>query len=141
MFLDLGSLFVEHFVKLNQVACNLYKIRLKSVITLVRPFRIAWSVFAPTVTIELAGNMDKVGKGLDEYLAFGVSNPQGQSKMVGSDVSVAYMDGFQAIVEDYNITAKSLCTSVLNQVHILIQGGEGKFRGPPNFYQPPAAWA
>ena len=90
-------------------------------------------MFAPTVTIELAGNMDKVGKGLDEYLAFGVSNPQGQSKMVGSDVSVAYMDGFQAIVEDYNITAKSLCTSVLNQVHILIQGGEGKFRGPPNF--------
>jgi len=77
--------------------------------------RVAWSVFAPTVTIELAGNMDKLSKGLDEYLAFGVANPQGQSKMVGSDVSVAYMDGFQAVVQDYNITAKSLCTSVLNQ--------------------------
>lgn len=77
--------------------------------------RVAWSVFAPTVTIELSGNMDKLGKGVEEYLAFGVANPQGQSGMVGSDVSVAYMDGFQAVVEDYNITAKSLCTSVLNQ--------------------------
>ena len=81
--------------------------------------RVAWSVFAPTVTIELAGNMDKLGKGLEEYLAFGVANPQGQSNMIGSDVSVAYMDGFQAVVEDYNITAKSLCTSVLNQVLLL----------------------
>ena len=78
--------------------------------------RVAWSVFAPTVTIELSGNMDKLAKGLEEYLAFGVANPQGQSNMIGSDVSVAYMDGFQAVVEDYNITAKSLCTSVLNQV-------------------------
>ena len=74
--------------------------------------RIAWSVFAPTITIELSGS---IGADYNEYLAFGVSNPQGESKMVGSDVSVAYVDGFQAIVEDYNITAKSLCTSVLNQ--------------------------
>jgi len=77
--------------------------------------RVAWNVFAPQVVIELSGNVDKASEGLDEYLAFGVSNPQGQSKMIGSDVSVAYMDGFRAIVEDYNITAKSLCTSVLNQ--------------------------
>ena len=52
--------------------------------------RIAWSVFAPSITIELAGNL----KNDNEYMAFGVSGKQGETAMIGSDVAVAYRNGF-----------------------------------------------
>lgn len=68
---------------------------------------VAWSVFAPSITITLTGNIAE-----DEYMAFGVSKP-GDSKMVGSDVAVAYIDGLLGHVDDYNITARSPCTGVL----------------------------
>ncbi len=68
---------------------------------------VSWSVFAPSITITLIGNVEE-----NEYMAFGVSK-QGASKMVGSDVAVAYVDGLLGYVDDYNITARSPCTGVL----------------------------
>jgi hypothetical protein len=49
----------------------------------------------------------------NEYMAFGVSKPQGQSQMIGADVAVAFIDGYLGIVDDYNITAKAPCGGVL----------------------------
>jgi len=71
--------------------------------------RVAWSVFAPSITIELAGNL----KNDNEYMSFGISGKQGTSEMIGSDVAVAYRNGFLAHVDDYNITAKCMCTEAL----------------------------
>ena len=48
---------------------------------------VAWSVFAPSITIQLIGNVDE-----NDYIGFGFSKP-GSSKMVGSDVAIAYVDG------------------------------------------------
>ena len=69
---------------------------------------ISWSVFAPSITIQLSGLINE-----NEYIAFGVSGKDGDSQMVGSDVAVAYIDGYLAFVDDYNITAKTMCSGVV----------------------------
>ena len=70
--------------------------------------QVAWSVFSPSMTIQLIANID-VDK---EYVGFGFS-PKGSSQMVGSDVAIAYIDGLLGFVDDYNITAKSPCSGIL----------------------------
>ena len=71
---------------------------------------VAWESFPPQLTILLAGHI-----GDDEYLAFGLSGQQGSSVMQGGDVAVAYMDEYLGHVEDYNLTAKSVCHLVNGQ--------------------------
>lgn len=70
--------------------------------------QVAWSVFSPSITIQLIANIDKD----NEYIGFGFS-PKGSSQMVGSDVAIAYYDGNLGYVDDYNITAKSPCSGIL----------------------------
>lgn len=41
----------------------------------------------------------------DEYMAFGLSGSEQGSQMLGSDVAVAYIDGYRGFATDYNITA------------------------------------
>lgn len=41
----------------------------------------------------------------DEYLAFGISGSPDTSQMLGSDVAIAYIDGYRGFATDYNITA------------------------------------
>lgn len=69
---------------------------------------IAWSTFAPSITIELAAMIDE-----NDYIGFGVSGEQGKSVMLGADAAIAYIDGYLGLVDDYNITAKSPCSGVL----------------------------
>lgn len=38
-------------------------------------------------------------------MAFGISGSPEQSQMLGSDVTVAYVDGYRGFATDYNITA------------------------------------
>lgn len=68
---------------------------------------VAWSLFPPTFTVQLIANIEE-----DEYIGFGFSQ-RGSSKMVGSDVAIAYIDGLLGFVDDYNITAKSPCSGIL----------------------------
>ena len=70
--------------------------------------QVAWSVFSPSMTIQLIANVDVDS----EYVGFGFS-PKGSSQMVGSDVAIAYIDGLLGFVDDYNITAKSPCSGIL----------------------------
>lgn len=38
-------------------------------------------------------------------MAFGISGSPTESQMIGSDVSVAYVEGYRGYATDYNITA------------------------------------
>jgi hypothetical protein len=40
-------------------------------------------------------------------MAFGLSAAANKSEMIGSDVAVAYIDGYLGYAADYNITAKA----------------------------------
>lgn len=50
--------------------------------------------------MQLAGQVEE-----DEYMAFGLSGSEDSSQMLGSDVAVAYIDGYRGFAVDYNITA------------------------------------
>jgi len=71
---------------------------------------VAWESFPPQLTIQLAGSIQD-----DEYMAFGLSGEQGKNTMVGGDVALVWMDEFNGHVEDYNLTARAVCHSVLGQ--------------------------
>jgi len=71
---------------------------------------VAWESFPPQLTIQLAGHIQD-----NEYMAFGLSGQQGRNQMVGADVSLVYWDEFLGHVEDFNLTAKSVCHPVLGQ--------------------------
>lgn len=60
----------------------------------------SWEIFGEQITFELAGQVKE-----DEYMSFGISGSEERSQMLGSDVAVAYMDGFSGYALDYNITA------------------------------------
>lgn len=60
----------------------------------------SWEIFGPAITIQLAGQVEE-----NEYMAFGISGAPDQSQMLGSDVTVAYVDGYRGFATDYNITA------------------------------------
>lgn len=60
----------------------------------------SWEIFGPQITIQLAGQVEE-----DEYMSFGLSGSQDSSQMLGSDVAVAYIDGYRGFATDYNITA------------------------------------
>lgn len=62
--------------------------------------RVSWEIFGPQITIQLAGQVEE-----DEYMAFGLSGSEQSSQMLGSDVAVAYIDGYRGFATDYNITA------------------------------------
>lgn len=65
-----------------------------------KDYRVSWEVFGPAITIQLAGQVME-----DEYMSFGISGSESASQMLGSDVVVAHIDGFQGYATDYNITS------------------------------------
>jgi hypothetical protein len=49
-------------------------------------------------------------------MAFGLSAAENKSEMIGSDVAVAYIDGYLGYATDYNVTAKapvSHCSTII----------------------------
>lgn len=62
--------------------------------------RVSWEIFGPQITIQLAGQVDE-----NDYMAFGLSGSDDSSQMLGSDVAVAFIDGYRGFATDYNITA------------------------------------
>ena len=60
-------------------------------------------------------------------MAFGVSGEQGKSVMPGGDVAVAWMDEYLGHVEDYRLTARSVCHSVLGQQVLIVLCGTAIF--------------
>lgn len=60
----------------------------------------SWEIFGPQITIQLAGQV-----GEDAYMAFGLSGSDQKSQMLGSDVAIAYIDGYRGFATDYNVTA------------------------------------
>nr|XP_018911611.1 PREDICTED: protein Skeletor, isoforms B/C [Bemisia tabaci] len=87
-----------------------YKSSLPNCIQLHRDFQASWEIFGPQITIQLAGQI-----GEDDYLAFGMSGASNKARMVGADVTIAYIDGARGAATDYNITAEAACVKVLGQ--------------------------
>ncbi|XP_069695747.1 protein Skeletor, isoforms B/C [Periplaneta americana] len=75
-----------------------------------KDLQVSWEIFGPQITIQLAGQVAE-----DDYMAFGLSAAENKSEMIGSDVAVAYIDGYLGYATDYNITAKAPCGKVLGQ--------------------------
>ncbi|KAK9722443.1 Electron transfer DM13 [Popillia japonica] len=73
-------------------------------------FQVSWEIFGAQITIQLAGQVRE-----DEYISFGISGSEERSQMLGSDVTVAYMNGYSGYALDYNITALTPCVKVLGQ--------------------------
>lgn len=65
-----------------------------------KDLRVSWEVFGPTITFQLAGQVD-----VDNYMAFGLSGSSERSQMLGADVAIAYIDGYRGHAVDYNITS------------------------------------
>lgn len=51
-------------------------------------------------------------------MSFGISGSEQSSQMLGSDVVVAYIDGYRGFTTDYNITALS---PVINSLKINVK--------------------
>lgn len=76
------------------------KIGLPNCRQLHKDFRVSWEVFGPTITFQLAGQIDE-----DSYMAFGLSGSPERSQMLGADVAITYIDGHRGYAVDYNITS------------------------------------
>ncbi|XP_054258338.1 protein Skeletor, isoforms B/C [Macrosteles quadrilineatus] len=87
-----------------------HKSTLPNCIQLHKDYQVSWEIFGPQITIQLAGQV-----GEDHYLAFGLSGAPDKIQMLGSDVAIAYIDGYRGFANDYNITANSPCVKVLGQ--------------------------
>ncbi|XP_065225069.1 protein Skeletor, isoforms B/C [Planococcus citri] len=87
-----------------------HKTTLPNCVQLHKRMQVGWEIFGPQITIQLAGLVDE-----DEYMAFGTSGAVDKPQMLGSDVTIAYIDGHRGYANDYNITAESSCTKVLGQ--------------------------
>lgn len=83
---------------------------LPNCIQLHKDLQVSWEIFGPQMTIQLAGRVAE-----DDYIAFGQSGSNSKLQMLGSDITVAYVDGYRGFAEDYNITANSPCVKVLGQ--------------------------
>uniref|UniRef100_A0A8D8ZRQ2 Protein Skeletor, isoforms B/C n=1 Tax=Cacopsylla melanoneura TaxID=428564 RepID=A0A8D8ZRQ2_9HEMI len=87
-----------------------YKTALPHCLQLHRHLQVSWEIFGPQITIQLAGQVDE-----QSYMAFGLSGSREKAEMLGSDVAIAFMDGYRGFAYDYNITARSPCIKVLGQ--------------------------
>ncbi|XP_050309804.1 protein Skeletor, isoforms B/C isoform X2 [Anthonomus grandis grandis] len=87
-----------------------HKDALPNCIQLHKDFQVSWEIFGPAITIQLAGMVSE-----NEYLSFGISGSQERSQMLGADVAVGYINGYQGYAIDYNITALTPCVKVLGQ--------------------------
>ncbi|KAL1497150.1 hypothetical protein ABEB36_008156 [Hypothenemus hampei] len=109
---NLGSIIIPEALNVppSLVKVIPYKDNLPNCVQLHKNFQISWEIFGPAITIQLSGMVKE-----NEYLAFGISGSQEQSQMIGADVAVAYINGYQGYATDYNITALTPCVKVLGQ--------------------------
>uniref|UniRef100_A0AAR5PRQ2 DOMON domain-containing protein n=1 Tax=Dendroctonus ponderosae TaxID=77166 RepID=A0AAR5PRQ2_DENPD len=109
---NLGSIIIPEALNVppSLVKVTPQKDDLPNCMQLHKNFQVSWEIFGPAITIQLAGMVDE-----NEYLAFGISGSKEQSQMIGADVAVAYINGYQGFVTDYNIIALTPCVKVLGQ--------------------------
>ncbi|TRY81057.1 hypothetical protein TCAL_09448 [Tigriopus californicus] len=69
-------------------------------------FEVRWAIAGRSIVTQLVAKLDK-----NEYMAFGLSGDPQRIKMIGGDVTVAWMDHNtgQGFAEDYYLDAKSQC--------------------------------
>uniref|UniRef100_T1ISN1 Protein Skeletor n=1 Tax=Strigamia maritima TaxID=126957 RepID=T1ISN1_STRMM len=77
-----------------------------------KDLQISWEVFGQHITIELAGII-----GENDYMAFGISGSPTSSQMVGADVAISYIKGWQGLTIDYTAMEKAPCTKTVETFH------------------------
>ncbi|XP_019868942.2 protein Skeletor, isoforms B/C [Aethina tumida] len=109
---NLGSILIPEALNVPPSLIKIipHKNDLPNCLQLHKDYQVSWEIFGPQITIQLAGQVDE-----DEYLAFGISGSPDTSQMLGSDVAIAYIDGYRGFATDYNITALAPCVKVLGQ--------------------------
>ncbi|XP_060529801.1 protein Skeletor, isoforms B/C isoform X1 [Cylas formicarius] len=109
---NLGSIIIPEALNVPPSLIKVipHKGDLPNCLQLHKNYQVAWEIFGPQITIQLAGMVDE-----DEYLSFGISGSSEQSQMLGADIAVAYIHGYQGFATDYNITALTPCVKVLGQ--------------------------
>ncbi|XP_011185921.1 protein Skeletor, isoforms B/C isoform X2 [Zeugodacus cucurbitae] len=73
-------------------------------------FEVRWAVAGDSIVIQLIAKLDR-----NEYMSFGVSKSREESKMIGSDVVVAWVekDTGKGFAVDYYLSDKSQCSGGL----------------------------
>jgi hypothetical protein len=109
---NLGSIIIPEGLNVPPSLVKVFphKDHLPNCLQLHKDFQVSWEIFGPQITIQLAGQVDE-----NAYMAFGISGSTEKSQMLGSDVTVAYLDGYRGFASDYNVTALTPCVRVLGQ--------------------------
>nr|XP_027204866.1 protein Skeletor, isoforms B/C-like [Dermatophagoides pteronyssinus] len=107
---NLGSVIIPAELNIPPALTTVIKVesRLPNCEQLHQRLQVNWEVFGPQITIELIGQLKK-----DDYMAFGISGSDNSSRMIGSDIAIAYMETHLGFTRDYNITGAFPCTNVL----------------------------
>nr|XP_046920523.1 protein Skeletor, isoforms B/C-like [Dermatophagoides farinae] len=107
---NLGSVIIPAELNIPPALTTVIKIesRLPNCEQLHQRLQVNWEVFGPQITFELIGQLKK-----DDYMAFGISGSNNSSRMIGSDVAIAYMETHLGFTRDYNITGTFPCTNIL----------------------------
>lgn len=109
-----GSVLIPSHLNVPPALVTLikYESRLPQCEQLHRDIQVNWEIFGPQITFELVARIHP-----NDYIAFGISGSENSSQMIGSDVSLSYLDAHLGYTFDYNITDKHPCVAVANNEH------------------------
>lgn len=86
-----------------------YESRLPQCEQLHRDIQLNWEIFGPQITFEVVARINT-----NDYIGFGISGSDNSSQMIGSDVSISYLEAHLGFTYDYNITDRHPCVSLQN---------------------------
>lgn len=106
-----GSVFIPSHLSVPPALVTpiKYESRLPQCEQLHRDIQLNWEIFGPQITFELVARI-----GVNDYIGFGISGSDNSSQMIGSDVSISYLESHVGYTIDYNITDKHPCVSINN---------------------------
>lgn len=106
-----GSVIIPSHLSVPPALVSLikYESRLPQCEQLHRDIQLNWEIFGPQITFELVAKISA-----SDYIGFGISGSDNSSQMIGSDVSISYLEGHLGFTYDYNITDRHPCVSLQN---------------------------
>lgn len=104
-----GSVLIPSHLSVPPALVTLikYESRLPQCEQLHRDIQLNWEIFGPQITFELVARIQT-----NDYIAFGISGSDNSSQMLGSDVSLSYLEGHLGFTFDYNITDRHPCVNL-----------------------------
>lgn len=108
---NFGSVIIPSHLSVPPALVSLikYESRLPQCEQLHRDIQLNWEIFGPQITFELVARINN-----NDYIGFGISGSDNSSQMIGSDVSISYLEAHFGFTHDYNITDRHPCVSLQN---------------------------